>query len=522
MCGLLSMLIASCAEDKGSYDYAPENAITIGGLSNEYHVIAHEKINPIITPDLNFKISKTDDLSFSWQLDYQEICKDATLDVPIDAKVGTHTGTLIITDNASTLKYYASFKVYVETPYTYGLAVLSEAEDGTAKLSFQRREKDGTVREFLQNVFESENKDWGKMGENPTGMILLNSGEYTKSPAYMILNKSGDKALTLLDITTMAMIKGFPQSEIPNCPTPFSPSQIMSTSDKTLILANGRVITYNMFDCGVFNSPSNWKYDINWIDIGGAFNSYVIPGFDNKSKQFVCISLQKGHSFTYDVVTPFNEMLGSTQTDPVYLSDLTLVRGEKMYDEGLHYTYDAGWGMEWSENYDSPEGASTMRFIFKDSSGNAYFYTFDIEVCQLNNFITGDQNMSAVQTYGVTKDRTLSDLTLNDKTVIKALPNGKYWMIANNRDIRREYYIDGSSSLKFSLPDNVKGNITALQPNEDETKMYVGVYDTSYNGDAKGGIAVFNISANSGEYGKLLEYYPNVCCKPLTIIEKIK
>lgn len=521
------LLFAACAQDKGSYDYAPENAITIDGLEESYHVVSHEAPETPIKPQLGFKLHETDNLSYSWQVDYKEVCDHPQLDVAIDATVGKHKGVLIVTDNESTLKYYATFDLYVETPYTYGLAVLSEAEDGTAKLSFQRRDAEGKAYDFIQNVFEADNPDWGKLGENPVGMVLLNdqSEESTSKPVYQVLCGRGDKLLTILDASTMEMTKGLPASQLPDAPSEVKSTQIGVSTKQTLLLINGKLYTYDKSNCGQFCAPTKWNSQLAWVDFGNLCEeSYGVPAYDEATHQFVVMEMTDDDAFSYTKVTPWTDLPyyedSNKKFDAVDMSGLSLVKAEKMNDAGFHFSYGDFFPM----NYDlaAPDGSSTERFIFKDASGNLLFYTFDCEICYIYDFWTGEQGLYAIQDYGVTKDREISGLTVDANTVIKALPQGNYWLFANGRDVRREYYLDGSTTKTFSLPSQVKGVITSMTPSEDETKLYVGVYDASSSNASKGSVAVFSINANDGTYGNLLDYYENVCCKPLTIIEKTK
>lgn len=521
------LMLTACAQDKGSYDYAPENKITIGGLEESYHVVNHEAPETPIKPDLQFRLHDTDDLSYSWQVDYKEVCDHPQLDVPVDATVGKHKGVLIVTDNESTLKYYATFDLYVETPYTYGLAVLSEAEDGTAKLSFQRRDVNGNAFDFLQNVFENDNPDWGKLGEKPVGMVLLNdqSEGSTTKPVYQVLCASGDKLLTILDASSMEMTKGLPQSQVPDAPSELKPTLIAVNPSQTLMLANGKLYTYDKSNCGQFCAPKKWNSNLSWVDFGNQqMANYGMPAFDEATHQFVVVEMTDDDAFSYTKVTPWTDLPyyndDTKMFSSVDLEGLELVKAQKMNDDGFHFSYKDFF----TTKYDlaSPDGSSTERFIFKDLQGHLYFYTFDCEICNIFDFWTGAQTLYAIQSYGVTKDREISDIHVDDNTMIEALPQGNYWLFANGRDIRREYYLDGSTTKSFSLPSQVKGVVTAMVPSEDETKLYVGVYDASSSETSKGSIAVFSINANDGTYGNLLAYYENVCCKPLTIIEKTK
>lgn len=519
---------AGCADDKGSYDYAPENKIEIGGLKQEYRVISHESISPAPKPELTFALGNTD-VSYSWRVDYKEVCTSPTLDVPIDASVGTHDAALVVTDNESGLRYFYDFTIQVETPYSQGLVILSEGADGRSLLSFQRRTTEGDIEDFVPDVFALENPDWGTLGQKPVALNMQSDTTY-----YLVLNKEGDKVLTRLNVNTMKLEKAFTLGDIPNCPTPWEPTQMKTCTTTTLILAGGKNITYNHSDCGriaVSNTPS--PYSFEWLDTGGGGDtgmgmSYTIgsgfPAFDAATGQFVYTLQAEGGNFTFDRVYPYNEFPdydpvadGGEAYEPIYLTDLTMLAGEKMYNkaDGSYAGY----------TYPKEKLSTALCFIFKDAGGNAKFYTYNFDASMCYDFDWGsfsyiEKFMPLSSDYGVTLDRTVTGLTLNENTVFRALPNGKYWLIANGNTIHCEYYHDGGRTWDIQLPAEAKGDIVQMLPTSDETKLYVALYDASSSSEYKGGVAVVNIDRQSASFGKMTEYYPNVCGKAVTLIEK--
>lgn len=522
---IVLLLSGSCTDDKGSYNYAPENKISIHGLKEVYTVTAHESFNPALAPELDFALHDKQNLSYSWMIDYKEVCNHPTLDVPIDVTVGQHTAQLVITDNETALKYYYEFTIHVETPYSAGLAVLSALEDGTAKLSFQQREATGVLHEFQTEVFEENNPAWGTLGTTPIAMTMQTDAgteDYKNTTYCLVLCGGGEKYLSVLDLNTMQLQRAFLAADIVDCPSPWQPRQMDTGVAETLILANGRMFTYDMISCGRISTPLELEgHSLGWISLGGHFRTSIVPAYDEATHQFVYFRKQAGRDFTFDEIHAFNEMEESAQNEPIYLTGLTMMAGEKMFnDGGLHYSYSAGWMTEKVDD-DTEVGASTLRFIFKDSEGKAHFYTYDFEVGEFLNEWDYTYYVKALGSYGVKEDRVISGLILDDHTVIKALPYSKYWLIANKRDVIREFYMDGTERMSFSLPAEVKGDIVLMQPSKDETKLFVAVYDSAAEGNFKGGIAVIGLDTKQGTFGKLLEYYPGVCGKAVSMIERI-
>lgn len=511
--------LSGCAEDKGSYEYSDINEITIGGMADEYHVIALRAPEPAITPQLTFTQYQTCDLAYSWQVDSKEICDHPSLDVPIEVVEGDHNAMLIITNNETTLKYYYPFKLHVETQFAYGVALLSEREDGTSDLGFVPMTSDGIYNEPLTNVFEKLNPDWGKLGTKPVGMTLRLPGEYTTNPGYYILNGGAEKVFVMLDVNTMEMKRAYSQAQIPGSPTTWDARQICDNGAYCGMLVNGKIYTFDINSCDQIAEPSSNDYNIGWFDLGAHVAGYCWPGYDEKSHQFISISQQTGHNFTFDGIIPFNEMTGSTQTGSVYLTGLTLVAGERMYNDGGFQYNNGMWG-SWGRVRGTGDetDASTQRLIFRDATGHGHFYTYDYELGAFYNMVYELEIKAFNSDYGVREDRVINDITFNDNTVCKALPYGRYWLIANERDIVREFYADGAQRYSFTLPTEVKGNVVAMMPNKAETTLYVATYDTSSTEEYKGGVAVFSLDVNGGTFGNLLQYFPNICGKTHKII----
>jgi hypothetical protein len=528
-----ALLMGSCAEDKGSYDYGPENAITIGGLESSYSTIIHEPITPAPTPKLEFGIGESE-VTYSWRIDYKEVCNHPSLDVPIDASIGSHNASLVVT-NSDGLEYFFDFTINVQTPYSQGLAVLSQLDDGTSLLGFQRRTDASTAGEFISDVFTLENPDWGTLGQQPVALT-----EQSDSTYYLVLNKKGDKILTRINVNTMKMERAFSLNDIPDCPQLWDPTMMKTCETTTLILANGRNFTYDHSGCGRLAASASDGSNLGWLDTGGGYTyedmdlrtysytiGYAFPAYDKDQRQFVYVmqDVNNGNNFTYDIERPFNVFYDKDGTlledyvyDPVILSsDMTLVAGEKMYnkagiDDGMGNVYP-------KENY-----STAMNFIFKDGKGKAHFYTYDFDcgLCSIYDWWTGmvETFRPTSDNYGVTEDRVVEGLQLDDQTVVKALPDGRYWLIANGRNIHSEYFKDGSQSWDITLPASVKGNIVKMLPYDNETKLIVAVYDPTDTNKYKGGIAIIDIDRQGTNFGQLIEYQPNVCGKTVALLLK--
>lgn len=521
MFACLMASIMSCIDDKGSYNYGELNDIAISGIADEYRVMSHQTITPQPKPILEFSAGKDDDVAYSWQIDFNEVCDHEAFDTPVDVAEGEHKGLLVVTNKTTGLRYFKEFTLHVETAYSYGLAILGEDEKGTAKLTFQPRSADGTVFDFIQDVFELENPEWGTLGSNPIDFTLQPVvSEYANAPEYLFINNDAEKALVSLDMNTMKMTRSFLAGQISG--TQWKPQQLVTTSYFNLMLNDGQVYSYSYNRNKGIVAPLANDYHVAWLHVGGDFRGYAVPAYDDKRREFVCMRIKEGRNFTYDDICPFNELKNSPQTTPVVLDGLTLVKGQKMYNDG-GYSYDDNMFGGWFPNIvsnDNEDAASTLRFIFADSQGKAHFYTYDFEVGVVYDNMFNPVLQAISDDYGVREDRVVDDLRINAGTVCQALPYGRYWLIADGRTIIREYFIDGATRKQFDIPGNVTGEVVDMLADKDETRLFVALYDKNSSQELKGGIAVFSLDVNGGTFGNLLEYYPNVCNKTVKMILK--
>lgn len=507
-------ILVGCAEDKGSYEYLDINEISISGIDAEYHVIALRAPEPAITPKLEFTMGKQADVSYSWQIDSKEVCDHPSLDVPIEVGSGEHSAMLIVTNNETGLKYYQPFTIFVETQFTYGLAVLSEREDGVSDLAFLPMTIDGDYYEPMTNVFEKLNEDWGTLGTHPVSIGLREPGDYVTNDSYMILNNGPEKTFVMLDCNSLEMKRAYSLQQMPGSPSVWNAKQLCVNSMYAFILANDKIYTFDQAGCDGLAEPKASEYKMGWVDLGGNFTGYAIPAYDENTHQFLTLLQEEGRNFTYDAAMPFNELTNSKQTAPVYLDGLTIVGADRMYNDG-GFSYNNGMFGSWGRmtGTGGPEDASTQRFIFRDESGKGHFYTFDFELGYYYNMFYELEIRAINADYGVREERVISDLTFNDQTVCKALPYGRYWMIANGREVVREFYADGAQRYQFTLPAEVKGNVVAMIPNTAEDLLYVATYDSSSTADYRGSICVISLDVNGGNFGKLVKHFPNICGK---------
>ena len=144
------------------------------------------------------------------------------------------------------------------------------------------------------------------------------------------------------------------------------------------------------------------------------------------------------------------------------------------------------------------------------AENKAYFYTLNTTL-DINAQQTG---VKAVPPYGLTLDMTKENF-LSEQGVYKFASLNRYWYIANGRTITRLFWNEGGTTKTFTLPAEAKGEVTAMAFDEDETELYVGLYDAGSTNEYKGAIAILN-----PETGELLEYIVNAGEKIVDLFRK--
>lgn len=482
---ILFLLGYGCADDKGNYDYDVLNTITIDSIKPNYSVIRYDSIE-LIEPVLSFKLGKNDDLSYTWKVNYKVVSDKPYLNVPIDAPLGTQEAALIVTDNKTGVQYFKDFKVKVTTSYANGLVLLSERADGSAMLSYQRRDKSGYP--FQLDVYEEVNPRLGKLGNNPQQIIL--AANMQGKSFYYILCKEGEKKITTLDANTLEL------TQIDNETTvlggyhgDFHPTSITQSATGGIVLSEGKLFTYNMFSSGKLYRPVAGDYYLEWTDFNQVYGAYAQFGYDALSQQFLVFAPTPDDQYTYDKYFPYNEIEG--------------FEGEVVSTVGQEFVAAGATG----QPYVMEEKKIILRNRAEDK---AYFYTFNVNI-DLNETYT---DAIAIPPYGLTLDMTKEHF-ITDQSVCVFAPLNRYWYIANGREIVRMFGQAGGTSKTFTLPAEVKGEVTTIAFDEEEEEMYVGVYDATSTNTYKGTIVVMD-----PENGKVMEILSNAGEKPVSIWRK--
>lgn len=142
---LATLTLASCFKDDSTYATNPIAEITIdeSNLLKVYNINKNDSL--IITPIVTQK-NKELPLSYAWELDQVIVSEEKDFRYKGDL-LGTFNGRLIVSNDDG--KAFYTFTLNVNSPYEYGVMVLSKDADSRPHIAFMQEPlKEGDKKEF--------------------------------------------------------------------------------------------------------------------------------------------------------------------------------------------------------------------------------------------------------------------------------------------------------------------------------------------------------------------------------------
>lgn len=441
------IMTGACVDDEGNYDYKLLNTIEISGIGQVYQVDQMDTLK-IETLQLGFKLGETKDLDFEWKVNGQVVsterfCRAVITEKPDGAK--NYPGVLCITDNSNGLKYYAQFEVKVGTAFTNALYLLSEAEDGTAFLSMQRRDRENAP--VVTRIFEQLNPDFGHLGKSPRQVIssreyVMETGGSHYDPIFYVVCAEGDKKVSTLDPQTMELQNYYTADMIgEGYQGDFTPEYFSCYGGDGLVISEGKLFMLNYNRSRSLYRPVT-GYSFAWVgQTGGGWY-----GYDEASDRF--LSLDKGDDpVLLDKVVPLNE-LEFAQSDPLETS-------------GLKYLAAA-------ENNDV-----LYPVLWDPQSKTAHFYEIFYEESM-------DFDMSIFD-WVITKSLTFREImqrpNVYGEKPVCLLDNQGYWFFAKGNKIVRFINRDGGNVTDWYT--DLTGDVTTMIFDNSKERILVATWDGS-------------------------------------------
>lgn len=182
---LASLVLFSCNEDKGNYDYQETGGVEIGGLGVDSDTTLYAEIGAqlIIKPALKFTNGGSEnDFLFEWYLNNElllEGSKDFDLIIGGSlGKVGDHSMRYIITNKVTGVKTIKVFTIRVASRIGKGYVAITEKEDGF-DLDMIALYNDSLF--FVPNILKTVDSDLPRTG-NPIDIVMYKDNNCSPTP----------------------------------------------------------------------------------------------------------------------------------------------------------------------------------------------------------------------------------------------------------------------------------------------------------------------------------------------------
>lgn len=222
----LVLLLASCYDDKGNYDYHEIGEITIAAVEDEYEVISYRdilKIEPRVT-----STDPNDVFEYYWTLDKKPlrdedekkikldtISMEKNLNYAVELQQGFYNLTLYVRNQQTDFMVNKKVNLSVMTPFSRGFYVLKELE-GNSELDFHLSDT-----EKMENLLATRNN--GAVKGKPVslgmsfGYYYLNetSPEIQKANTLNIFTEEDGLIVKVEDMSTVFTYKSMYYGEPP-------------------------------------------------------------------------------------------------------------------------------------------------------------------------------------------------------------------------------------------------------------------------------------------------------------------
>lgn len=503
---LASVLLCfvSCFRDESTFATNPISEITIDGNSIEsiYNIPKNDTlvIRPVVT--------QTNDelpLSYKWELNLDVVSTDTVLRHPCKS-LGEFNGRLIVENEDG--KAFFAFKLYVNSPYEYGITILSKDEEGRAHLSFmQEPMKEGDKKEFYaENSLEKNNLDVS-FASNPsdiiqtTGSLIVacqgNNSADDKAAIYFL----NEKTFVVENIVESKEYKDFKPTKL------FTPGTSYDGITYPVLSEDGKMYslpTYNAVLQPHHTLTSTYAQTGFVVDNGGGYNDIIM--WDKEVNGLVLIYNSYG---PYYCGEKYLLQRDSLLNDTYYKKNFSVLTGVKMLTPILRAPAQ--------KKTEEQELIAIVEAVDKEGYGM-------LQKLRIATFfwegIEGSHDKYKILDNGGIKMASYDSSIIEESTPCIANATYRTMLFANGNKVMRWYYSDSNDFLedadellKVGGDDAV---ITSFAISDDHKKTYVAFYDPTQEGK-NGSVWVFDTGN-----GTVLETYDNVCYQPVKVIYKTK
>lgn len=350
---VLTISIEACYDDTSTYDTGvlPEIKINLDNIEENLHVayLGNLKIDIPVSKD-----GQVDhpDLAYLWELESsglenikevvsRERILDVTVTVPISA--AGYDLLLTVTDSATSLQYFAKFKVVVESEFGEGLLVAHSSNGQTSDLSLIMDEhltKNFTgERKVFHHIYASQGKEFP---DKMLNMLYTISGATWGSYENIIWGV-GEKDVYRINLKDFSYVTT--KSIVPLADASFKGNAFYPAPQATLLVANTSVYQHGRQNDKMFVKPeritNSSGMESNSVDNGivatvtGDFTGHRAEGvwydshggcFGRYNSMFSVPKCQLYSSSEYRTTFPF---------DPSNIVGKKAIAGGRMEEDGL-------------------------------------------------------------------------------------------------------------------------------------------------------------------------------------------
>ena len=499
---IATFVLVSCFEDESTDATNPIAEITIdeSSMQKVYNIDQNDSL--IIKPIVTQSEEKQLPLSYAWELNQEIVSVEKDFRYKGNI-LGTYNGRLIVSNEDG--KAFYTFTLNVNSPYEYGILVLSKDAEERPHIAFmQEPMTEGEERKFYDENCLEKNNEEQFFASNPSDII-----QTTGTLIFACQGKDGDAedgaAIYFLNEKTFVIENIVESKEYPT----FKPSRLLTPqgsydgSAYPVLSADGKM--YSLPTYNAVLQPSH-KLTSTYAQAGFAVGDAVyndIIVWDKEVNGLVCLYNSYG---PYYCGNKYLLQRDSLSTDDYYTKNFSKLKGLRT----LVYINKTKEQLSKSrqELLAIVDGANMKQKVVLST-----FFWRQVEG-KIGEYEVLDHGK------GFQKAASKSYSKINDKTPCIANATYETMLFAIGNKVMKWYYFKDNSLLENAEELLTVGTdnaiITSFTISEDHKKTYVAFYEPTQEGK-NGSIWVFD--TNSGE---VLEKYNNVCYQPVKVIYKKK
>lgn len=496
--------LISCFKDESTDATNPISEIIIDEsiLEKVYNISKNDTLE--IVPNIT-QTNKELPLSYTWELNQEVVSTDKTFNY-VGNTLGTFNGRLIVENEDG--KAFFIFTLNVNSPYEYGITVLSKDTDNRPHVSFMQEPMiEGDKKEFYtENCLERNNPEQF-FASNPSdilqttgSLIVACQGDDTKAddePTIYFLN---EKTFVVENVVTGSEYESFKPTKLL---IPFYSSTGVSYP---VLSADGKM----------YSLPTS--------------NAVLQPSTQFTSTYAQTAFVQCVSQSSYDIIVWDKEVNGLAvlynSYGPYYCGSKYLLQRDSVSNDPY-----------FNKNFSKLKEIRTITHINKTKKQLGESYSELIAIAQaplqLQKSILGTffwryiegtigeyEVLDRGKGFSDAKAASRSYALINENTPCIANATYETMLFANGNKVMRWYYSkdkhyleDADELLTVGSNDAI---ITSFDISDDHLTTYVAFYEPNQEG-LNGSVWVFDT-----DNGEVLEKYDNVCYQPVKMIYKKK